>query len=737
LSFNVGFNSHQLFRGVHATLAIDRSESTGFGQREILIHHAMNHAGGLPGEYNDLIQVIPPRLEHTGPAELQMARYNDVFLGSQYENGEDGLLFEYELIYYPTTTTGGAEGLKRPQPDSVVGTPIRDLGDDKEAYRWNFLVKNNRTRDDFSPLMEFARVMGLSGTAFHDQIADVIEVDQWLRAFAIAVLSGAGDSYGGDGAQHNAQFYMRPEDGRFLYFPHDLDAFFNATRPIVANGDLSKIIADTSYRHDYYGHLHDIITTTYNGDYMAHWADNFGGLLPGQNFAGHLSFIVQRASFVLGQLNSLVPQVDFEITTNAGQPFSVDDVVATIEGNGWINVREIRLAGSDAPLELTWTDLDSWRATVPLAFGVNELVLEAYDFQGNLVGSDSITVTSTVVERPLVEFLRITELMFHPTDPTPAETAAGFTDDDDFEFLELTNTSNAPLDISAARFTAGIDFDFAAAAVSVLNAGEHVLLARNPSAFAFRYGAGLPLAGQYTGRLDNAGERLRLEDGAGTTILDFTYDDAWHPVTDGHGHSLVIVDAGADTSAWSQRDGWRASALVGGSPAAADPDPLAGDANGDGRVDIDDLNAVRNNFGAVSNAVPGDTNGDGRVDIDDLNAVRNNFGVSTQNPAIGRQSGLLHSGTIRLRSPRLVGWILAGVDRPVRSPATTIHDESAVGRLMPGERDVLLAYEFAVESLANSRIERLWRSSRGHELDSVWFSAWDESLTALARMPRQ
>jgi len=50
---------------------------------------------------------------------------------------------------------------------------------------------------------------------------------------------------------------------------------------------------------------------------------------------------------------------------------------------------------------------------------------------------------------------------------------------------------------------------------------------------------------------------------------------------------------------------------------------LPGDTNGDERVDIDDLNNVRNNFGSFG---LGDTNGDGEVDIDDLNAVRNNFG---------------------------------------------------------------------------------------------------------------
>jgi hypothetical protein len=54
---------------------------------------------------------------------------------------------------------------------------------------------------------------------------------------------------------------------------------------------------------------------------------------------------------------------------------------------------------------------------------------------------------------------------------------------------------------------------------------------------------------------------------------------------------------------------------------------LPGDTNGDGAVDIVDLNNVRNNFGAVGQGVLGDTDGDGQVGITDLNAVRNNFGL--------------------------------------------------------------------------------------------------------------
>ena len=118
---------------------------------------------------------------------LNMARYNDVFLDSQYEDGSRGTAYEYELIYYPTSTTGGPEGLKRPNPDSVVGAPMRDQGDDKELYRWHWLIKNNRDEDDFSQIMQALKTIGLrtSDPSFLSGTERLLDVDQWLRSFAV------------------------------------------------------------------------------------------------------------------------------------------------------------------------------------------------------------------------------------------------------------------------------------------------------------------------------------------------------------------------------------------------------------------------------------------------------------------------------------------------------------------------------------------------------------------------
>ncbi|MCH8043940.1 MAG: lamin tail domain-containing protein [Planctomycetes bacterium] len=506
LSFNVRFNTEHLFRGVQRTIALDRSESTGFGQQEALTHLVSAHVGMIPSEYNDLINIITPRAAHTGGAELQLSRFTDTFLSSQFANGDDGMLFEYELIYFPTSAD--AQGNKRPQPDGTRGTSLRTLGSDKENYRQNYLIKNNRSRDDYSRLIEFLQVMALGGSAFNNQIADVIDVDQWLRAFALTTISGAGDNFG-SGAQHNAQFYVRPEDGRVLFFPHDLDAFLSPTLALAPGSVLPKLIADRTRAHMYYGHVYDMLTTTYNQDYMRHFTENYGSLLPGQNFAGHLAFINQRSNFLLGQINNVARPTDFAIIT--GSPLNVGNAPsATVTGNGWIDVREIRLAGSDQPLDVVWTDADSWRVILPVAAGVNDLPFEAYDYQDLPVGSASITVVSTVTERPQ-NFLRISELMYNPAPQTSEElatTAGGAVvfGNDRYEYIEIINTSDASVPLSGAAFVDGVQFGFDDAE-SDLGPGETIVIVRNQAAFANRYGSD-PSLRVALGEYDGSGTKL-------------------------------------------------------------------------------------------------------------------------------------------------------------------------------------------------------------------------------------
>ena len=169
--------------------------------------------------------------------------------------------------------------------------------------------------------------------------------------------------------------------------------------------------------------------------------------------------------------------------------------------------------------------------------------------------------------------LRITELMFNP-EPPPSGSPYN---NDDFEFVELKNTGPNTLSLVGFRFTNGIDFTFTATNwITSLAAGGRVLIVKNFAAFASRYPSVTNrVAGEFGGNLSNSGEEIALVGPMQEPILDFTYSDAWFPVADGTGFSLVIVDDTAPPSAWTNAANWRASTYEFGSPALADPAPFA------------------------------------------------------------------------------------------------------------------------------------------------------------------
>jgi hypothetical protein len=397
LGYGLQFPRESPFRGSQRTVLLDRSQGVEFGQREFLLNLVAGRVGLPSAEYNDLAWAVTPRPEHTGTVELQIDRLSDLVLDNQFARGGDGPEYDYELVYYPYTTDDGTpEGQKLPQPDGVVGTPLTDLGPDPEAWRWTFALQNRREHDDHQPAMDLCRaVAGTSG----DPVEDVIDVDQWLASFAFATLAGAGDNYGGDGAQHNARFYARPEDGRLLYFPHDLDYFGASTMPVVGNGDLQRLIADPGRRRTYYQHLFDLVDRGFAPAALDADCAQVALLLPAQDLAGACRQMRDRADWVLAGAPDAVlaryPVVPFAITTRGGADFAVAAADVTLEGDGWIDVREVWWSGSPAPLAVTWLDADSWRVVVPLAPGANAIALTATDLAGATVGTDTITVSST------------------------------------------------------------------------------------------------------------------------------------------------------------------------------------------------------------------------------------------------------------------------------------------------------------------------------------------------------
>lgn len=162
----------------------------------------------------------------------------------------------------------------------------------------------------------------------------------------------------------------------------------------------------------------------------------------------------------------------------------------------------------------------------------------------------------------------INEIHYNPVE-SGVEGQPGYVDGDNFEFLELHNPGSSPVGVGGFSF---IGIDHIIPAGTTIEPGGYLVLASRAQDFITRYGQAPD--GDYSGRLNDGGEQLRLVGSTGTLIDEVTWDDTdpWPTEPDETGPSLSLIDPGLNNAAPSS---WGASNGDHGSPWAANDVRLA------------------------------------------------------------------------------------------------------------------------------------------------------------------
>lgn len=212
----------------------------------------------------------------------------------------------------------------------------------------------------------------------------------------------------------------------------------------------------------------------------------------------------------------------------------------------------VTLDGSDPRLRGGAISPGAIKYSSPIVIDKNtRLFARAYLTNGSRWSAS--TVATYVVDQPRIG---ISEIMYAPEGDSEGV----------FEFVELKNFGPSAVDLRGYRLSKGIEFAFTNELT--LSPGGLVVVARNPARFAERYPDVSNVTGPFAGALDNGGDRIVLEGPMRELLVDLTYDNAWHPATDGHGFSLVPrSESGVNLD---DKAGWRASGRIGGSPGRDD-----------------------------------------------------------------------------------------------------------------------------------------------------------------------
>lgn len=135
--------------------------------------------------------------------------------------------------------------------------------------------------------------------------------------------------------------------------------------------------------------------------------------------------------------------------------------------------------------------------------------------------------------------------------------------------MEVLNISAQPVDLQGVSFGSGLTTRAIIGGVRELAPGARALYVAEGEAFVMRYGAGLPIAGEFIlgSNLSNDGERLTLLASDSSQIVNLVYGiNAPWPSTDGK--SIVLMNPA--TSDASTGSNWRQSTAANGAPALDD-----------------------------------------------------------------------------------------------------------------------------------------------------------------------
>ena len=110
-------------------------------------------------------------------------------------------------------------------------------GTNPDAYRDTYFKRTNEENDDWSDLIHMLDVLNNAPEATYLQdIAGVIDVDQWLRYIATDALIGNAEGGLMSGRGDDFIMYCGTTDSRFVLVPHDLDTLFSSPSRNILSG---------------------------------------------------------------------------------------------------------------------------------------------------------------------------------------------------------------------------------------------------------------------------------------------------------------------------------------------------------------------------------------------------------------------------------------------------------------------------------------------------------------------
>ena len=565
----------------------------------VLIHNPFIHQLSRDmGRYSSRTRFVEVYL-NKGSGPISAAQYNGIYvLEEKIKIGPDRVPIDrlkQEHAKAPEVTGGYLLKIDRLDPGDAglrVGGQVIAYVDPKER---EIRLPQRDPQEQFikTYLTNFGQA--LNGANWRDPVrgyAAYIDVPAWIDFHVLELLSGNVD------AIVLSTYFHKPRDGKIVFGPHwDFDRALGSTDGRDSNprnwvtgqfftGWWNRLFRDPDFWQAWIDRYQELRRSHFSRDNMNALIDRLAGevrqvqprerqkwrvTLRGGSYQSEVdrmkNWLSNRVEFIDRQL--VQPPI---LSAPGGRvaPGAIVNLAGPTNAVVYFTVD-----GSDPRSPQGGVSPKAHLFTSPIVIQENvRIIARSHNPAARQTGgppisspwSSLVAATFTVQPPPLL----LTEVMFHPAAPEPPGAAPA----SDFEFLELLNVSEAPVNMAGYQLTNGIDFAFTSTgAVTQLAPGQRLLLVKNAAAFRARY-PGVPnIAGEFAGTLHNRGQRLSLFGPLMEPVFDFSYSDSWQILADGFGFSLVLANEGVASDALQDSVAWRLSSRIGGSPGEQDPAP--------------------------------------------------------------------------------------------------------------------------------------------------------------------
>lgn len=316
---------------------------------------------------------------------------------------------DYAASHYPNDPNGNAyRGSKYPWDANL--TYYGPDPDDYYGARGRGYYKNsNVSENDWSDLINLSAVMNTNTTddaVYAQAVRQVVNVEQWMRSFAVYALNGSGETAFQTGVGDDYAMYRGIEDPRFVLLGHDLDTCFgiggtstsaNLFRmcPFVGYGSanatvLNRFMTNAWFAPVYYQQLDDLLSTSFAPEQISRTLDGaLGDWVPGNVVAGMKSWATNRYNWVRSQI-PLRLTVNHSLAISSGYPHTTSATVSLNGVGNAIRTRRVLVNGTPA----VWT---AWQAQwshsgVNLQPGLNQVLVQAFDIDDREIDRGTLEI---------------------------------------------------------------------------------------------------------------------------------------------------------------------------------------------------------------------------------------------------------------------------------------------------------------------------------------------------------